>query len=368
MYIRCTVNIAEITNGEVIVALLDDFQTAIGNLPGIELESVKSDVYLANRQFDLVVTARIKGERASLVIEAKSSGYPRDVMNAAWQLAALREESWPHPLVPVVAAPSISKSSRSILKDEKIGYWDSGGSLFLELPWALYWIDRPAPRMERHNRIDIFRGRATQVLHAMLLRPETRWHVQELADHAEVSKSTAHQVLVNLEDQLWVEKQGRGPKAVRQLIEPGALLNAWAERYSLEEYQRLRFHRWTRCRSDLIETIARACEQLDSDYAFTLATGARFVAPYATDPGRVTLLVPESLPLTDFSLAAELKPVEEGENVLLFRTKQTNPLMFRQRADEFWIASNIQLYLDLWAWPQRGKEQAQHLRLERIGF
>ncbi len=348
--------------------LLDELQAAFANLPGLEIESAKHDVRLANRHFDLLLTVKIKGQNAALVIEAKSSGYPRDVMSAAWQLAALQDQTWPHPLIPIVAAPSISESSRSILRDDRIGYWDSGGSLYLELPWALYWTDRPVPRIGGRKHIDIFRGNATQVLHAMLVQPERQWHVQDLAASAEVSKSTAHQVLVNLEEQLWVEKRGKGPQTVRRLIEPGALLDAWAERHRLDEYQQSRFHRWTRHPTDLVRSIAQACERLDSDYALTLASGAQFVAPYATDPGRLTLLVPESLPLADFSSAAELKPVDEGENVVLFRTKQATPLMFRQRANDFWIASDIQLYLDLWAWPQRGKEQAQHLRQEQIGF
>jgi hypothetical protein len=32
------------------------------------------------------------------------------------------------------------------------------------------------------------------------------------------------------------------------------------------------------------------------------------------------------------------------------------------------LASDIQLYLDLINMPGRGREQAEHLRMERIGF
>jgi len=44
------------------------------------------------------------------------------------------------------------------------------------------------------------------------------------------------------------------------------------------------------------------------------------------------------------------------------------PLLFRQRVHDAWVASDVQLYRDLWAWPRRGREQAAHLRAERLTF
>jgi hypothetical protein len=49
-------------------------------------------------------------------------------------------------------------------------------------------------------------------------------------------------------------------------------------------------------------------------------------------------------------------------------TRKRSPLMFQRRIDGVQVVSDIQLYLDLFAWPQRGKEQAQHLRAQRLQF
>ncbi len=48
--------------------------------------------------------------------------------------------------------------------------------------------------------------------------------------------------------------------------------------------------------------------------------------------------------------------------------RERSPLLFRQRVHDAWVASDVQLYRDLWAWPRRGREQAAHLRAERLTF
>ena len=104
------------------------------------------------------------------------------------------------------------------------------------------------------------------------------------------------------------------------------------------------------------------------EYALTLGSGAQLVAPYGTEVGHVWALAPANAPIEDAARAAGLRPVEEGESVTLLATRDRSPLLFRRQVDDLWVASDVQLYLDLWAWPQRGKEQARHLRAERLGY
>ena len=94
------------------------------------------------------------------------------------------------------------------------------------------------------------------------------------------------------------------------------------------------------------------------------------VAPYATGPSRFWALVSSSTAgrLDAIAREAQLQPVDDGESVSLLMTDERSPLLFRRQVRDTWVASDIQLYLDLWAWPQRGKDQARHLRAERIGF
>jgi AraC-like DNA-binding protein len=349
--------------------ILDQARTAIAALPGVVVRSAKRDAKLNhNKRVDLSLKVEVKGRPALILIEAKASGYPRDVREAAWQLRELSRAGDPTPTVHMLIAPAISPRSREFLRNEGFGYWDQGGSLHIELPWAFFFIDRPQPKTGQRRITDIYRGRTAQVLHAMLLEPERSWHVQELSERAEVSPYTVHQVFTLLEKQLWVEKQGKGPNTIRTLRDPSALLDDWANAHSLEEYRFQRFHKWAQSQADLKREVIGALNRLNIDYAFTLASGAELVAPFATGIERLTLLVQDAAQIEQAAKEMGLTRVESGENVTLLDTRYRSPLMFRQRIDGAFVASDVQLYLDLWAWPMRGKEQAKHLRAERLPY
>jgi len=159
-------------------------------------------------------------------------------------------------------------------------------------------------------------------------------------------------------------------RAVRVLREPGALLDAWASAHSLADYEARRFHRWVRDPAELLQAVTDALADAGVEHALTLSSGARLVAPYGTDAERAWVLVPRnpSARLDEIARAGGLQPVEEGEVVTFLVTRERSPFLFRRQVRGLWVASDVQLYLDLSAWPQRGKEQAQHLRAERFGY
>ncbi|MDP2222604.1 MAG: hypothetical protein Q8K34_20795, partial [Hydrogenophaga sp.] len=58
----------------------------------------------------------------------------------------------------------------------------------------------------------------------------------------------------------------------------------------------------------------------------------------------------------------------EGANLAVIETKSAGELLFRERQEGLWLASPIQIYLDLLRGEGRSKEMAEHFRKERIGF
>jgi hypothetical protein len=140
--------------------------------------------------------------------------------------------------------------------------------------------------------------------------------------------------------------------------------------HTLADYVPCRYHHWTRDPARLLHEVTHALDTAGGAYALTLTSGAHLVAPLAIDTDRVWALVPaaSAAGLDDIAATAGLRRVEEGETVTLFVARGRSPLLFRRRVDDYWVASDVQLYLDLWAWPRRGKEQARHLRVERLGY
>jgi hypothetical protein len=72
---------------------------------------------------------------------------------------------------------------------------------------------------------------------------------------------------------------------------------------------------------------------------------------------------------TDAAIAElDARVVNEGANLSVIEAKSEGELLFRQKDGGVWLASPIQIYLDLLRGEGRAKEMAEHLRRERIGF
>lgn len=350
--------------------LLRTLLQVLAELPGVDIEAAQTEVPDDGVRWDAVVAGRVKGQLVQFCVEVRSGGYPRDMQQAIWRVAHADTAHTTPYAIPIVVAPAISATSRDLLRAHGVAYADAGGSVYIDLPWAFYWVDRPAPAATQRSVRNVYRGSAAQVLHALLLEADRAWHVSALAERAQVSVSTAHQVCRFLEDQLWMEQQGKGPRSVRLLREPGKALEAWANVHALNAYSAQRFYRWTRDPAELTRTVTMLLDNAGIDYALTLSSGAQFVAPHVTDLERLWVLVPKAaLPHVDALVQQHaLEPVEDGEVITLFVTDERAPFLFRQQVQGSWVASDVQLYLDLSAWPRRGKEQAKHLRAERLTY
>jgi predicted transcriptional regulator len=202
----------------------------------------------------------------------------------------------------------------------------------------------------------------------LLIDHERDWKVKDLADRANVAPSYAHQILKALEPDGFVETSDSGPRTYRRLTQPGRLLDDWAGQHSLSQYEAAKYYLWMPKGADSATIIADAFESSGSEHALTAASGALRRAPFVWQESVVTLLVRAGTDFSQTMSALKASSVDDGENVLILATGQESPLMYRQRVDGLWLASDIQLYLDLYAWPQRGREQAAHLRSERLGF
>jgi len=267
----------------------------------------------------------------------------------------------------VLVAESISLGARALLQERGVSYWDSGsGSLFLKLPWAVYLVDRPAPHPITRRNKNLYRGASAVVVHRMLLEPERAWKVQELARESEVSLATVHQVFTALEELGMLARSGRGPQTVRHLEEPGQLLDGWADLHSMRDYAWKRY-RQSGSPEELERAVADVLKSCPSvAYGLTLEAGAARGALWATVLERWSVLVNSADGLESQLKRRGFRSVDEGENLALLVCSEPAPLQCRQKIGGLWVASPVQLYLDLKA--SSRQEQALHMRDERLGY
>lgn len=309
----------------------------------------------------------------SLAVAIKTTLYPRDVRDVLWQLRHFRNslnKDDQKRTVPLIAATVISSGAKDILKEENVGYFDSGGSLFIPAHGVYVLIDRPAPKSLKRTVLALFRGKRSQIVHALLHRPGHWFGVAEIADLARVSPTTASETLTELERLEWIEARGNGPAKERRVANPVQLLDRWAKFIQSDHKAKLRrFYVPTTNTNDIARRLAHICGERHIDYALTQEFAAQLIAPFLTNVARVACYLPSSRG-ADFTIPGLLgaSPVNEGYNLTIFDTEPGSEQLFRERHNNFWLASPIIIYLDLLRGEGRAKELAQHLRTDCIGF
>jgi len=326
----------------------------------------------AGRSFDAHVDLSVAGKSFMLQIEAKKKAvYPRDVSHLLWRLLADKYSGAKPDEAPLslLVAESISPGAKELLREQRVGYYDSGGSLYLPAPGAYLYIDKPPPKTLAKSIRALYSGRRAQVLHALLVRHDDWFGVNDLAQLAMVSPATASQVLSELERFDWAVSRGQGPSKQRHLSEPGALLDVWAQQLALARPLSLQRYYVPDTKADmLLARVSKAFDASAAAYAISHEAAAQRFAPFLSSVSQVRVRL--MIDARAEALIAELdaRVVSEGANLAIIEARSPGELLFRERIGDAWLASPVQVYLDLLRGEGRAKEMAEHLRKERLGF
>ncbi len=354
--------------------LLDGFLEALREIPDAQAEvSGTEQPGGRDRGHDAQVDLRVGGKTATLLIEMKKDVYPRDVRQVLWQLHDSARR-WPHPeekreAAFFLIAQSISPGAKELLRNERVGYYDSGGSLFLPAGNIYVYVDKPPPKSLSRSIRSVFSGRRAQVLHAVLLRHREWFGVNEIANQAQVSPATASQVLMEMEKFEWVVSRGQGPGKERHLQEPGALLDAWVNQQAVMRPLSMRRYFVPSARADgLAEKFAEVCVESKAEYAITHEAAGQQYAPFLSTVSQVRCRLLGGSAADRALSAMDARFVDQGANLAVIEVKSPSELLFREFVNGIWLASAVQVYLDLMRGEGRAREMADHLRHDRIGF
>jgi hypothetical protein len=275
---------------------------------------------------------------------------------------------------------------RHALRARGYNYIDPRGAVRIALPGIL--IDRDnlppvdfAPPSE--TATDPFADRSSLVVRTLLSHSVQRaWGIRELAESAGVGLGTASRVVEQLHRLDLVDappEQGKLAKV--RVADPQRILDRWTRSYD-----------WTRNESVTLRAPVGDPERFvadhlhqylstylvrDRSWALTLQAGAAFVTRHASwQRVHVYIEANDSRELRNFAAATGLSPSEDGALVLMrpfYRTSLWLSLQHagRRKPSALPIVSSLQLVLDLWNYPLRGREQAEVIRdriLEPVWF
>lgn len=355
----------EINEQELLSALV----AAIEALPDAEANLVHRHLPVGgNRMIDALLHVGIGGRQVQLLVEAKREAFPRDVREILWQFRnyAAHLDPAADELIPFIAARSISRGARDLLREEKVGFYDLGGSLFIPGRALYVMIDKPPPKRTRRI-LSIFEGQKARTIITLFAHGDAWIGVTELAQLAEVSPATASATLSAMERHDWVDAEGSGPSKVRRLRNPKALLDEWAAYAAQQKPPEVtRYYVPSPNAEVLCQQLDQRCRSHDLLYAVTAEAAGQRYAPYLSTISQVRCRMAPGLARDRVLEEMDARRVSEGWNLAVLETKGRIEIIVGDELGGVALAPPLQVYLDLLHGSGRAKEMAAHLREQKL--
>jgi hypothetical protein len=310
---------------------------------------------------DGIITVQSKNSAWRLLLEVKSHAQLRDVRQSVNYLErfskALNQLAYP-----VFISQYLSRSIKDYCKENNIGYFDFSGNC--RLVFDQVFIEREVPTSEVRERKQLkflFSPKSSRVIRRLLQDPQRLWKVKSLAEEAYVSAATVSLIKDKLFGEEYASQKGDG----FTITQPEKLLLNWARHYNSHQHQQIECYGHGNL-EDLEKRFADYCSKNAIDYAFTMFSGAKRVAPFTRGIQRAYAYISADYNMTELALALKMKPVDSDGNFRLLTPTDNDVLWAKQEIEGEFVVSDVQLYLDLANHRGRGEENAEFLLEQKI--
>ena len=319
---------------------------------------VLDDAQAGARRADHVLSVALAGQSLDLLVEFKSALSEARLREAA-ELLLVRQGQEPSAWW-VLAAPFFSPSRQDVLRGLGVPFFDLAGNA---------WLVGDAVHVDRRGFANLFveaRGsrnpfsdKASLVLRA-LIEGGPRRGIRAIAGEVDLSPGYVSKVVQELERRGYAARLGDGI-ALRRGEE---LLVDWAAAYRRRAVDVREYSVPAPSAEAVMEALRRGCGEIRDEYALTLQAGARLVHPLA-EFDSVEAYVRSGEAGDALADALGAREVERGANLRLSEPYYRVSAFYGVRiVDELPVVSDLQLWLDLYDYPLRGREQAERI-LER---
>jgi hypothetical protein len=335
-----------------------------------KLGTIRKDAKITNtgNRIDIITSLDnpIVGKPFKIAIEAKDTSRLSSMLEAAYQIKRYTQLT---DALPVVAGKFIGGRIREALKNEGVNYFDLAGNSYFNLPnMYIEKIVDKNPFSSTPPLKNIFAPISSRITRAMLIEPKKSWYISDLSKATEVSIGQTYNVLEAMAADKLAQKDDENKWIVS---DPTALLNAWKEFYPA--YQTRRYSFFSYLPNEKIRAaVVAAGAKTGVEYALGFFSGADLIAPYIRGLSKVQLYTTGEA-IETWKKELDLKEVDNYGNVELYVPYDKGVFYGVQdyKLDDGTtakVASNTQLYMDLFNNPARGEEAAEYLRKMRIGY
>ncbi len=315
-------------------------------------------------QWDLRVKANYQGLRFDLVIEVVPVNNLPVFRNKINRLKSSVQESGNG--VPVLAAPYFSPERQVLCRKAGVYFIDLSGNVFVA--HQSFYVERigfPNKYPEKRQRRYPFSDKASMILRELLKDSKRQWGVRELAEKIGLDPGYVSRMAKSLSEFGYASRAG-GKLKIRS---PNEILDDWVRAYDLKRNVQHRFFVLAPDVKSVLQRLRKIDVPRKVEYALSVQAGAGLVAPHAVYK-EVHMYVRDSGGVEFFKNELDLKEADQGANLVLMMPYYKHSVFYDSREiEDLRVVSDIQLYLDLYGYPVRGREQAEHLygkRLEKL--
>jgi hypothetical protein len=344
-----------------IIAELEKRLHELISIDGIELCLAPNKDKSISLRPDFSGHIRIAGRRLDVALEVIS---PQKISLLPQIISRLKSSSGSRPdQVSVIVGRYFSAQRQKQCREAGVNFIDLSGNVFLHQ--GNVYVER-AGFANRYPEIRKGRGpfsdKASLILRVLLSEKRRRWGVREMAERVGLDPGFVSRMARELESRGYAARVD----SKIELLQPEQVLEDWVRDYSYRKNRAESFF----CLADSPEVILDRMRRLnipeELEHALALHAGAALVAPHAVY-GEVHIYIPGEKEADFFISGLKLRKVSQGANViLLFPFYKRSVFWAVKSRDELKVTSDLQLYLDLYNYPLRGREQAEHLYGKRL--
>ena len=215
--------------------------------------------------------------------------------------------------------------------------------------------------MQKNYRMkNIFADKASLVPRKMLKDPERKWVVRDFTDPGGVSLGMSQEVLEAMAKKGYIERIKKGRDSYTILTNKDQLISDWLKEY---HFNLNTIDTYYSANKNILNKFRKVLKE--NQYVLTLHTGANLITSFVRT-GDIFIymnLKNWEKDILDIRQKLELKELVRGGNIHLIHPFYKNSVFFNtQKIKGYTVVSNLQLYLDLYNFQPRGREQAEYLR------
>jgi hypothetical protein len=352
------------TEKELIKQIKNSVLTAFNNTGFIKVFKIKENTVsgVLRQLSDLSIEVLTNDSfKYTIIFEIKTAGQPRYARMAISQLKEIVSKNINY--YGVFASTFISNETRRICQENDVGFIDTAGNCFFNFNSFFLSVEgKPNPFSSKRPLRTLFYSKSSRALRVLLCNPENPWFVKDLSAEADISIGQASLVKNKLLEEEFIEELEIDGQKKFKLIKPEKLLYEWAKNYNYNKNNINNYYTLDDTKTTE-NNIANYCNAKKIKYSFTLTSGASLVAPFLRY-NRVFLYMLDNIE----KIAKDLnfKEVSSGSNVSILEPYDEGVFYNLQIINGIKVVSNIQLYLDLINYKERGEEAAKFLYEQRI--